>query len=448
MSNSKKLLLAILPFWLIFYVLIPPFQIPDEPEHYSYIQSLANFHYPVLPKNKETKHISDQTRDLLKIYQTPKIAFHQRIVINKPLNKTTVSKNDTTFSSKQAYHPPFYYLTGAVFYKLGKMFLSPIDLYFFTRLTSLIFYLIFVFSCYKLLKFFFNKKTSFYLSFIPALNPTILMVSIGVNPEIAVIAMSTVSLYFLIGLLKNKSPKLKDWSLLILSSSLAFYSKFNGIVIIPTIFFSLIFLLNRHLKERLKTSLNYILVQFLLIIPFFINNYRLYNKLLVDNFSIIIKSSIPKIITKTMMISYIFSDFKRMLYHIPGVLGWLDTPVFFEFQILFFLLFIFFLGMGINHYFSTKKSSKKILSPLLIHIIFTFLFLLLMAINFKINYWSSGLQGRYALIAMAPFIVFVFNGLTKFIRLSEEKIAYSLFVLNFLYYFIIIFFVLIPRYYV
>jgi len=444
----KKLILVILPFWLIFYILIPPFQIPDEREHYSYVQSLANFHYPIMQADKKVKQISPQTRNLLTIFRAYEIAFNQKTVINKPFDKSKMVTNDQISVSLQAYHPPFYYLVAAVFYKLGKIFLSPTDLYFFTRLASLVFYLVFVLFGYRLLRFFFTEKISFYLSFVAALNPTILMIAIGINPEMAVIALSTVSLYFLVKILKKNRPRIKDWFFLILASSLSFYSKFSGIIIFPTIFFSLIFFLKKEFLVRLKSAIYYFLIQALITVPFFLNNYLHYHKLIVDNFSIVIKHTIPKVITKTMMASYIFFDFRKILLHISGILGWLDAPVFSEIQTLFAFLFVFFLALGIYYYFRTQKVQKNLLAPIWMYIVFTFLFLLTMSVNYKLNHWTAGLQGRYALVAMIPLIVFIFNGLRKFIRMNEEKIAYSLFILNFLYYFLIVCYVLIPRYYV
>lgn len=152
----KKTFLLILFAQIIFFVLIPPFQIPDEQGHYENVFWLSRGKYPyqLLEKNKT---YSSYFQEIEKYYP---LKFSVELLKNNPLRK----KTETEFEKKipanyqpinfQAYHPFLYYLilTPAMF--LANFFkLDLISRFYLTRFLSALFFWIILFSIVKSLSF-------------------------------------------------------------------------------------------------------------------------------------------------------------------------------------------------------------------------------------------------------------------------------------------------------
>ncbi|MFN3551251.1 MAG: glycosyltransferase family 39 protein [Endomicrobiia bacterium] len=141
---------------------------------------------------------------------------------------------------------------------------------FFVRFSSIVFYIIFNFFLYKLVKKFFNKEVAYLTIFIFNIFP---LNSLGfiITPDIPLLFFTILFLYFLIFAFEEN--RFIYWILVGIFGGFALLSKYNGILLIICMFLSIIFI-----KEYRKYffSLNpYIslILSFLIFLPVIIWNY-------------------------------------------------------------------------------------------------------------------------------------------------------------------------------
>ena len=238
------------------------------------------------------------------------------------------------------------------------------------------------------------------------------------------------SLLFLYLLLKYE----KKIVILALVSGAAVLSKFSGIFTVIA-FTSATCLRHKLSKKCLTSILKYALVFLLLLLPWFIFNYLRYHNPIQDNFSLICKRDFP---THSIIITagYSLFEFRHTINHYAGFLGWGEPYPFKFFFVGYTIMFsiVFFIGT-IRIILGNDRSLKILLS----YVLSLFLFLFILDFYRKLSHYSCDIQGRYLLPAFLPITVVLAKGIK-----SEKLLSYFAI---FQYYFIL-FFVLIPKYYV
>jgi len=448
--HKWKIIFLLLPFWLIFYVAIPPFQSPDEQGHYNFVQSLSNLSYPSFPKAGKLCD-SSEVRDVTNYYEGNKLPFNENKIISKPNaipNRNYAEKINCTVQANQ---PPLYYLASTVFYKTATFFnFFGATRFYFTRLSSLFFYIIFIIFSYKSFLLLFNKKTSFFLSVAVGIQPTILMLAVGLNPEIGAVSLSTVVFYFILKYLKTGKLNYKNLFLLVLISAAAILSKITSLVVIPTCLFLIIRSKNLNLTDMLKKMVIYLFFTFLFITPWLLANWKVNSSIMLDNLALVYPKTLTAPLPTKVVVKGVLKDFENAMRTIPGMIGWLDTPLFESLAILELIAAFFAFTMGLfatlKERFGTFTEKALLTSVLFVTAVFTFN--LYLAINFQLRIGVSGLQGRYFIIGVVPFFIVAVYGLTKFFRVSDQTISKLIVNISFFIYFIFVLFNFLPRYYV
>jgi hypothetical protein len=144
---------------------------------------------------------------LTDVFQTTKLnnSISKKINLNKILNslaqkKIIIEKDTQRYANALSYHPPIYYLSSLIMYKFGLLFSNnAIIVYYFTRLTSTIFYFLSLYFIYKILtKLNIKPNHASNLLLFIMLNPYLLSIGVSVNNDIAVLFFSVCSIYFIL----------------------------------------------------------------------------------------------------------------------------------------------------------------------------------------------------------------------------------------------------------
>ena len=321
---KSKTFLFIFFSYLIFFILTPPFQVPDEPEHYENIYWFSQFIYPRLPKTGE-KNYPLFVHPLFNLYDSTDVIRSPNILPNFQKIKTSsfhqISSLPKSYLeslrqiSTQSYHPPVFYLFAALFFRLSAfLHFDLISSFYFVRLASSVLYFLTVFAAYKILLLICKKKelvNSLLIFF--SINPVTLKMGVGINNEITVTFFSLLFLYLLI----RCERKIV---MLAFVSGAAALSKFSGVF--TAIAFTVSTCLRHKLNKKSFTNvLKYTLVFLLLLFPWFIFNYLRYHNPIQDNFSLICKKDF---FSHSMFITAAYSlfEFRHTINHYAGFLGW------------------------------------------------------------------------------------------------------------------------------
>lgn len=393
----KKTFALIFIAYLLFFVLIPPFQTPDEPEHFQNIHWFSRLVYPYLP----TK--------------------------NKIPSRVYVS---------QIYHPPLYPAAGAIIYKIGDLFgLKNIQLFYLTRLTSALFYFASVFIAYKILKSLIkDKKTINDLLIFFAINPLTIQTGIGINPDAAVFFFGLLFMLLMLKLNEKKDIPIKDIFILATVSVLTTLSKFSGIF--TALSFSLFLFYKFGFNKR--SLYVFFIFNFLILIfisPWLTLNYLRYGKPIIDNFSLVLKNPpAPMPLPKALFFALI--EFRHTIMHFAGFFAWnmVYPPKWF-----FYLYTLFFVAISITGTVKIYKEKKIKMNLVMINVISLFFFLYILSLSHRLNGLPWDIQGRYLLPIFLPLTVLIFHGIKKN---SKILLYFSIF-----HYLFSLFFVLIPGFY-
>ncbi len=427
-----KTFLIIFLSYLVFFVLTPPFQVPDEPEHYENIYWFSQGVYPRLPKPHE-KNYQLFVQPLFNLYDSTEVIRNSFVLPNFQKIKSPSSNiKPAAPVSTQSYHPPLYYVFGAVFFKLATLLrFDSISSFYFVRLVSAAFYFLSVFIAYKILGLVIKNKTSVgHLLLFFAINPVTLKMGIGINNEIAVTFFSLLFLYLLLRYEKKLF-------LLAATSAAATLSKFSGVF---TVFIVGIITFAQY-KFKIKFFLSYLKflsVFFIIIAPWLIFNLLRYNNPIQDNFSLICKKDFLGYgIVSTFF--YSLFEFRHTINHYAGFLGWGEPYPFKFFFVGYTITFSFLFLIGLIRLIGPTRRGERKTVILLSYILSLFFFLFILDFYRKLSHFSCDIQGRYLLPAFLPITIVLAKGIK-----STKLLAYFAI---FQYYFIL-FFVLIPKYYV
>lgn len=435
---SKKMFLFIFFSYLIFFVLIPPFQIPDEPEHFENIYWITHLKYPYLPNNPGG-NAKLFVRHIIDLYDWNKVNSNGFVLPNFSKIKNSLAQHNFIVDAKnfdrissQSYHPPLYYIFGSFFYLISNILhLNFIFQYYFVRLTSTLFYFVSIFIGCKILKLIFKKQEDInnVLLFF-AINPVSLKMGVGINNEIAVVFFSLLFLYLLLRFDKKVF-------LLGVFSAAASLSKFSGIFTgLTFVFFT--FLKNKFSSKFISNLFKYFFALLVFLFPWFLFNLLRYHNPIQDNFALICKKDLPPYNILQLTFHSLF-EFRHTINHYAGFMGWGEPYPFKWFFVSYTVSFSCLFLVGLIRLIRQigKRNDKN--HTLLVYIFSLFIFLFLLDLYRKSQYYSCDIQGRYLLPAFLPMAVVLERGLK-----SSKTLAYFA---VFQYHFIL-FFVLIPYYYV
>ena len=432
----KKVFLLIFFAWFLFYVLTPPFQTPDEEGHYENIFWFSHLIYPqVEKKGEKISHFVDQFAPYFHFKKKP---FSFKKIFSSPLvkkNSKDIDIKKISPKNLQAYHPPFYPIAGAIFFKIAEILnFNLIYQFYFTRLLSGVFYFLTIFISYRILKIIFKKEKiiiPIFLFF--SLNPQILRAGISINPDIAVSFFSYLFLYFLLRFL-NQKLTFKEVFILSFSAGLASLSKFSGIFNAAIFIIYLFF--HKKTKNKLLNSFTFYTLFFIILLPWLLINLKINNTPIASEAFIIAEY---RNLNPLPLFSAVFSGLfalRHTLMHYAGFLGATNEifppKIFFVFYPIFLTIF-FFAGLIKN----LIKSEIKI-KILIIYLFALISFLTALGIYFKLLGVSWDLQGRYFIPGFLVFTIFVFFGVGQYYNFLKY---FS--IIHFLY---IFFFLILPNF--
>lgn len=450
----KKIFLFIACSYFLFFFLIPPFQIPDEPEHFENIYWLSQGTYPYRPTTDNVHQNKLYAEKLIKLYETnqvikdfilPNFTKIKESGLRNIIDLTNTEKSQLTKRSAQTYHPPVYYLLGAILFNISKILkLNLINQFYFVRLASTFYYFGTVFLAYKILQFIFkNKNTVANLLIFFSLNPLLLSIGSGMNADNGVIFFSLLFLFSLLKINKNKNLSVAQVVLMGSLAGLSTLSKISGAF---TILVSSIYLIKKNgfSKTTIRNGLILLFSWGIFILPWLLFNYQRYGVPLVENFTlVVVKPLVPNGILPSIIKSLL--EFRHTFMHYAGFIGWNETHPFKWFYISYFFVFTLLFIVGSL----SLARSKNILFRQLLLFVYSLIFVLfLLGFDFKHKGVPWDLQGRYFLPAFLPTCVIILSGLAVIIKKPLEKTSYYLTVFAVTHYYVILFFVLIPKYYV
>jgi len=450
MTRSLKLCLIVLSFF-VYFLISPPFQAPDEPEHYQIIYFLTRLQYPRLVQDVRTSTNYQLLDTFEKVFNTTRVASENYVIPDFGAIKKFVSMKNTADGlpriadplSKQGHQPVLYHVLGAVFFSLSSLFhLDMVSQYYTVRALSTLFYFLSVFFAYHIFKYVFRKTAvAENLTVFFALNPVTLKAGIAVNPDIALVFFSLFSLWvtFKIG----KKISLKHVLLFTLLSGLAVWTKFQGVVLVP--FFIFIFFRKDGLiKKSVIFSLLFLTAFLFVIFHWFLLNIMRYGAPIIDNFSIMGRFNLPHYSLLQSLVQAVF-EFRHTVMHYAGFWGWGDPYPFKPFFLIYAVMFLFLSFMGAAVAILRKNASNIALHVFLSSLL---VFLFLVALRHKLTRFSGDIQGRYLLPVFVVFVVYLAEGMAFFLRKKIETVSGYFFYFTLFQYFFVLCFVIIPKYYV
>lgn len=447
MKTAYILLIAL--FYIIFFVTIPPFQLPDEPDHFQYVYWLSKGVYPRLPDKGGLK-VYDKT--IQNIYDIIEVASNDYNIPNfQKISRASrqytpfLTTNQSPPITYQAHHPPLYHLSALLFFKPAYLISQGnlIITYYATKLISALYYALSIYFAWRIGTFLLkNRKVATYLVMVYAINPVTLKMGVSINPDIASTCVAMATLFIFLKLSKKISFSIKTILLLSLLLAISTLIKFQNISYVLFIF--AFFIIRGFQLKKIWMFLRYfgiLLFFFLLFIsPWLWFSYTTYHTITPSYIAYRFFCTANLISIPWLKIPFeVLYEFRHAFFHFAGFLGWGEPYPFKPFFIVYAGGFILALLLGVRKIIQIKDKNWLLV---LIHATSICLFFLGVSITYKTNRYSCDVQGRYLLSALFPFILIVWRGSNK------EPIARYLFLFSIWQYLFILCYVLIPRYYV
>ncbi len=444
----KKIFLFIFLSYLLFFILIPPLNNPDEPEHYENSFWLSEFIYPYLPKNKEKPNffVDNLSKIYLpvnfeKIFLSP---LRHQLYSQKKINDLKKSKPITL----QSYHPPLYYFFLSSAHHLANLFhFDYISRFYLTRILSGLFYLGIVYLAYLIFKILFENEIiiSTLLIFF-SLNPLVVRSAVGINPDIGVAFFNLLFLYLLLRYQKKALINFKQTVILAITASASALSKFSGVAnfFVYPLF---IFIKNKINTKLLINLLIFFFVSFILLSPWFYLNLSRYGKLTTPSVFDIAHNQPPQPHGNLTAMFLAVYEFRHTIMHYSGFIGARNE---FHPAKIFFIFYTIAVSLLSLLGLITILKNKKKLSQFFLVIIQFFsqvIFLYLLGFFFKKQGFFWDLQGRYFLSGFFILTIFLYFGMATIFKKNKQAPKIILYLFAIIHYYYILIFVLIPAYY-
>ena len=379
--TKKNRLISILFFitfikGLIFIFLIPPFQTPDEPNHYDYAVYLSKiniFDYLGgkfdISEIEPDKIVTEEVKLLLTQAQFKDIPFHYDEKAKIGLfdfikDNQTYKSQDTSNSLSmerelgRAYnYPPLYYFCESIVLRVADFFHVNIVIKFLlARFFSFLFFmaaLVFVYKSLKIINF--GTYTNIIILTLIALQPQLSMLSISVQPDILTLLLITAGLYFALKFVNDFV--VRDFYLFHLSAGLLLLVKIHFFIsfypVLIVLIFYVLFSYKKLNKRFLFHSLLCLLSVFVLGGWWYIRSFILYGNFM---------GYIGFESTQASFLSNLFywvSQRGRLIFKsFWGMWGWLDYGYPLVLFFFFFMLSILPLPLWIAHIIPQLKKIR------------------------------------------------------------------------------------------
>lgn len=431
--------------WII---LIPLWQYPDEQAHFAQVQNIAESGKSPASGNNTSSEIV-QSEKILKTERNENgnnsYTYHPEFNIEysnsyfgiKELYLANIDKSQRKqlIKSEATSNPPLYYYMSAIFYRIfynGSL----LDRAYAIRLSSLSYYLLTIFICYKIGKLTLknNLLAIFFASFI-AFMPMIIFSSTGILPDSLTNLLFTLMIFFSVRILIKLEKRIFIFALITLI--LGAQTRQHFLLSIPIFLLAVSYQFYKIKKLHLVFILTSISLILLVLIEKFATTIPI-----IGNFRISDISNLkPELLISPVFINHIIWSFKHTYAEVLpwywGVYRWLSlTLPHIANQIINRLLLISLIGFSI--YFINIIRSKKINSEnkiaifMLTSIFIYFFSLLIWDYFFRLkNNFSFGFQGRYYFPLISAEFVIILIGFREIARVIFKKnIQYLLFLLT------------------
>lgn len=419
---------------LLWLFIVPIFQTPDEPQHYSYVQYLAE--KKSLPQLKDLSFTpSPRLKQQMEILETEQIA-HNAHIQHSYYRQASTTPPYQLLTSAEALDPtpgeynyvnnygPLYYLLNLPFYYLFEpnLVAQVYSMRTFSLLLSCCTVIFALLAARKLPKI--GEKSAFFIALFISFLPQFSFISSSINNDNLLISIFTLAFYFMISWW-DKELTLKKILGLSLMATLAMFTKTQGVllIILSIIYvFAKLWTLKKSAWKKEKFTTKAFITGLTLIglatssTLFF---RELLQKLLLQWHTVEQYFNEHSILwfTKTITLTRLFRTYKSFV----GRFGWLDTLMpqwaYVGFSV---LLAAGILGLIMFLYRTYKNRSlikgKTVLAPylfllgsvLLTDLMYTALF----AQNAVLHeYYNFPTQGRYYFIVILPISILIFRGL-------------------------------------
>lgn len=419
-SPQKFFLLTAALFGIIYAFIIPPFQVPDEVNHFKYAYYLSE-------GNLSGHNIGDRLggeipvsiSEIATIFRPIRFNYKEKSTLERRQQAAQILLNPearkfTDFPNVGAYAPTPYLPQIAFFILAKRANLSPIFLLYGGRLATLLFWIILVYFSIKIIP---EKK---WLWTFCALLPASLFMNSGVSGDVVTNAVAFLLIAVFVNLIRNKNAFLtkKTIALLFVLGAILALNKF---VYTPLLF--LIFLVpkgkfknRKFLIYSLLGTTTLIILALLLHTKSLFIPYDLYNVDFRDGQTI--NSGVAPMEQLKFVINHPFFFLKTLfkswielapanLSHYFGKFGWEKNYL--PFPVIFSLLSLTLIGALRKE--KTENHLSKTWKPTLLGIAF----IMSLALSFTLylqwdkvgSNFISGLQGRY-FIPILPLVWFAF----------------------------------------
>lgn len=431
-KNTKLLiiLLAIITLLkgLLWLFIVPIFQAPDEPQHYSYVQYLAE--KKSLPQLKDLDFTpSERLKRQLEILETDQIAhnahiqhsYYRQASNTNPYELLQTAETLDPTPGEYNYtnnYGPLYYLLNLPFYYLFEpnLVMQVFSMRFFSLLLSCCTVVFAFLSALKMPQV--GKRTAFLIALFISFLPQFSFISSSINNDNLLILFFTFAFYLMISWWKTELT-LKRILVLALVSALALTTKTQGVLLI---ILSLLYVCKsllgqgqQYKSQRKTTKLSSKIIIFALTIAGLATSSILFFRELLQR-TLLQWHTVEQYfnehsflwLAKTITLTRLFRTYKSFV----GRFGWLDTLMPQWAYIGFFVILVAG-ALGLILFFYHKHKNRRIYLFLLISVILTdLMYTALFAKNAVLdNYYNFPTQGRYYFIVILPISILLFQGL-------------------------------------
>lgn len=442
---------------LIWVIVIPPFQTPDEQAHLRYIEFIAEEkRIPNKADILDTDKLDHSPAIQKYIQETQSDRIFHNVSYHFDFADTSSSQIDN-FNATHIYnHPPLYYIWGAILYTIfaplgiGTAMLA-------IRLSNILFTTIcFIFAGKIAGRFTTNKWSQLAVSSVVGFWPMYMFINSGVNNDPLAFTIFTVTIYYLIDLYLDKKPGLRQLFILSALTAIGCLTKPQFLVITPIIAIVIFFKLRKTFNPKVISAF----APLILPVLYFVHNLVQFGSLfprpagrsgiIHDNFFQTpheCQYSSLLAILKAIITPRTQAVFKSFV----GRFGWLDTQLP---EILYLLAGIFFLfgivGFMVKIYKDKKLTENFPKWAILISTVISLeLFYLYLYLNSVMKHCYTGFptQGRYYFPVIVPIFVIILAGITHIIPDKYRNTAFKAAIILVLFFNIFALSLLILRYY-
>lgn len=453
MTKNKLLSLLLLITFLkglVWSILIPPFQAPDEQNHFAYLQLVSEKNLiPNIPyENNISQELILATEYLNFDWKGSHPMWNKNTALNSQIIKEKINNIPRTFrqefirrSGIEKYSPLYYIITSPI-YKVFYSF-NLLDRLFFSRFSSIFFALVAVYAAFKI-------SHSITVATLVSFHPSLTFIASTLNNDSMTVAVSSLAI---LAIINQKAIKAIIWSLLSTLTRIQL-----GILIIFSLVLSLIKILK--LRKKLLNTITIIGIGSFFILfslnfssltqivshpqkfPYEKAVYRIQQTTGFTTYIEVIDflgNLIHKNNTGTAVSLFLKENYKHYLNEVfPwywGVFGWLEItlpPI--CYTLLKILTMIAILGL-VKNIKIFKQTKYKIAFFLIIFLAFPII--LYNFVTFTKDGVDIGVQGRHFLPAVSLHITLLLLGLKawvvkKYEHLGEFLLVLGMVALNFL----------------